>query len=503
LRREPLLTFAFLILHFAFFIMADVQKATNEFHAAEERVEERSRVFKKELGLRDLVLTQILYIVGLSWVGTAAKLDTAHIVFWVAAIILFYLPSAVVVIYLNKLMPLEGGLYQWAKLGLSDFVGFMVAWNLWLYVIILNSEIGLQLATNLSYAIGPSAAWLAGSKWFIAVGGFVIVGLMTVVSMLGLGVGKWIHNVGGIIMLIVFALLIGLPILSLMRGTIHEYHPLAITMPALTLLNLNILGKMGFGALGGFEYVGILAGECRDPVRSITRSVIIAAPIIALMFILGTSSVLAFVRPNDVDLLGPIPQVLSMGFSVFGFVARIISIVILALLGIRLAQASISFTGSTRLPMVAGWDRLLPAWFTRLHPKYRTPVNSIIFVGAMTLGIGLMSIIGVGQQEAYQLLQNSSGILYALTYLVMFSIPLIGLRGVKPRPPLWVKIVSASGLLMTLLYVTLSVFPIIDVESWLAFASKIIAVILIANIIGTAIFFIAKKRRERRGTGTA
>src|SRR3954471_24273031 len=196
----------------------DIQNATTEFHAEEERVEERSRVFKKELGLRDLVLTQILYIVGLSWVGTAAKLDTAHIVFWVAAIILFYLPSAVVVIYLNKLMPLEGGLYQWAKLGLNDFLGFMVAWNLWLYVIILNSEIGLQLATNLSYALGPSAAWLAGSKWFIAFGGFVIVGLMTIVSMLGLGVGKWIHNAGGIIMLIVFALLIGLPIISLARG---------------------------------------------------------------------------------------------------------------------------------------------------------------------------------------------------------------------------------------------------------------------------------------------
>ncbi|MDT5060758.1 MAG: glutamate:GABA antiporter [Acidobacteriota bacterium] len=477
------------------------ERATTELLAAEERVEERSRVFKKELGLRDLVLTQILYIVGLSWVGAAAKLSTAHIVFWLLAIILFYLPSAAVVVYLNRLMPLEGGLYQWAKLGLSDFVGFMVAWNLWLYVIVLNSEIGLQLATNLSYALGPKAAWLAGSKWFIAVSGCAIIGLMTLVSTRGLGVGKWIHNAGGLIILIVFALLIALPLLNLARGTISEYHPLAITMPALSLLNLNILGKMGFGALGGFEYVGILAGECRDPVRSINRSVLIAAPIIAVMFILGTSSVLAFVRPDNVDLLGPIPQVLSLGFSAFGFVARVVSVVILALLAIRLAQASISFTGSTRLPMVAGWDRLLPNWFTRLHPKHKTPVNSIIFVGIMTFVFGLMSIIGVGQQEAYQLLQNASGIFYALTYLVMFSIPLIGLSGI--RAPLWLKVVSVSGLLMTLLYVTLSVFPIINVESWFAFASKIIAVILVANIIGTGIFLFAKRRREQKSVPPA
>ena len=475
--------------------------ATTELRAAEERVEERSRVFKKELGLRDLVLTQILYIVGLSWVGAAAKLDTAHVVFWVLAIILFYLPSAVVVIYLNRMMPLEGGLYQWAKLGFNDFVGFMVAWNLWLFVIILNSEIGLQLATNLSYALGPNAAWLAGNKLFIAVSGCVIISMMTIVSMLGLGVGKWIHNAGGLVMLVVFALLLLLPLINLARGTINEYHPLAMTMPVLSLLNLNILGKMGFGALGGFEYVAILAGECRDPVRSINRSVLIAAPIIAVMFILGTSSVLAFVRPDDVDLLGPIPQVLSVGFGSFGFVARIISIVILALLGIRLAQASVQFTGNTRLPMVAGWDRLLPVWFTRLHPRYKTPVNSIVFVGVMTFLIGLMSIIGVGQQEAYQLLQNASGILYALTYVVMFAIPLIGLRGITPRPPVWVKIVSASGLLMTLLYVALSVFPIINVESWLAFTLKIVAVIVIANVIGTAIFLFAKNKRERRDDG--
>ncbi len=162
---------------------------STELRVAEERVEAHSAVFKKELGLSDLVLTQILYIVGLGWVGTAAKLGSAHVVFWLLAIALFYIPSAIVVIYLNRLMPLEGGLYQWARLGFNDFLGFMVAWNLWVYVIVLNSEIGLQLATNLSYAFGPRAAWLAGNKTFIAVSGCIVIGLLTLVSVLGLGVG--------------------------------------------------------------------------------------------------------------------------------------------------------------------------------------------------------------------------------------------------------------------------------------------------------------------------
>lgn len=78
---------------------------------------------------------------------------------------------------------------------------------------------------------------------------------------------------------------------------------------------------MGFGAFGGFEYVAIHAGECRDPVRSITRATAIAAPIIVLMFVLGTSSVLALVPNDRIDLIAPVPQLLSIGFGPLGAVA--------------------------------------------------------------------------------------------------------------------------------------------------------------------------------------
>src|SRR5215467_13266818 len=209
--------------------MTTKDNATAELRSAEQNIEAQSAVFKKELGLTDLVLTQILFIIGLSWVGAAAKLGPSHITFWLLAILLFYIPSAVVVIYLNRLMPLEGGLYQWAKLGFNEFTGFMVAWNLWLYVIVLTSEIGLQVATYLSYALGPSAAWLAKSKWVIAGSSFVIIGAMVVVSTIGLGVGKWIHNAGAVMMIVIFAALVALPILNWSRGSITEYRPLAIT----------------------------------------------------------------------------------------------------------------------------------------------------------------------------------------------------------------------------------------------------------------------------------
>src|SRR5262249_28065297 len=148
----------------------------------------------------------------------------------------------------------------------------------------------------------------------------------------------------------------------------------------------------------------------------------------------------------------------------------------------------------TRLPMVAGWDRMLPSWFSRLHPKYRTPANSIVVVGLASFGIASLSLIGVGQAEAFQLLFNASGIFYALTYVVMFGIPLVGLRGLSPRPPLWLRLASLSGLLMTVLYIVLSVFPIIKVESVATFALKITLMIVAMNIVGAGILFAARQR---------
>ncbi|MFL6231689.1 MAG: APC family permease [Thermoanaerobaculia bacterium] len=461
----------------------------------EERIEARSGVFKKELGLADLALTQVLFIVGLPWIGVAAKQGPSHVVLWLLAMLFFYLPSAVVVIYLNKVMPLEGGLYQWAKLGFNELLGFLVAWNLWLFAILNTSEIGLQVTQYLRYILGPSSEGLTSSRWFIGLISLALIGMLILLTTVGLGVGKWVHKAGGALMIATFFAILILPWLNLAHGSLPAYHPLAIEMPALSLLSFNLLGKMGFGALGGFEYVAIHAGECRDPVRSIRRSVALAAPVIAGMFILGTSSVLALIPRGEIDLIAPIPQVLSVGFRSLNLVVPIATLTIVALLGIRVAQSSVMFAGNTRLPMVAGWDRLLPGWFTRLHARYRTPVNSILFVGAATLVLGLMGLIGVGKQEAFQLLWNASGVFYALTYLVMFAIPLFGLRGVQPRPPLWLRVCALSGLLMTVLYVALSIVPIIQVESRLLFAVKISGLIGVTNILGLGIYLAAARRR--------
>ncbi len=457
--------------------------------AGDSSVAQHSTGLRKDLGLIDLTLTQILFVVGLPWVGVAAKQGTAHVVLWLTAIVLFYLPSAAVVIYLNRAMPLEGGLYQWAKLGFGELIGFLVAWNLWLFAILNTSEIGLQITQYFRYVAGPGSEWLTGDARVISAVNVAIITALVSLTIRGLSVGKWVHKAGGVLMLTTFAMVIALPWLSVAHGELPEFHPLAMTMPLMTVFTINIAAKMGFGALGGFEYVAIHAGECRNPEQAIARSVMFAAPVIALMFILGTSSVLALVPIDRIDLIAPIPQVLDQGFGPFGSANLVASITIAALLCIRMAQASVMFAGNTRLPMVAGWDGLLPSWFARLHSTYQTPINSILFVGAITLAFSILGLIGVGKQEAFQLLWNASGIFYGLTYLLMFALPLA-----DSRASAWVKIAALSGFAMTFLFVVISILPIVQVESRLLFAAKISGVIVLANAVGVAIFKTASKR---------
>jgi len=143
-------------------------------------MQEVAQQLKRELGLRDLVLTQILFVMGLTWFGTAAKLGPSHVTFWLLAVILFYIPSAIVVVHLSRLMPIEGGVYQWAKIRFDPRIGFLVAWNLWIYAMILMSEVGLHVATNIAYATG--AQWMVESKWFIALASVVVIGAIGALS---------------------------------------------------------------------------------------------------------------------------------------------------------------------------------------------------------------------------------------------------------------------------------------------------------------------------------
>jgi len=459
--------------------------------SGEAAVQARSAGLRRELGLLDLVLAQILLVVIPDFFGTAVKAGPAHVVLWLAAMMLFFVPLALIVAHLNRLMPLEGGLYEWARLAFNDQIGFLVAWNLWLFIMLYVAVIGLVTTTFVAYAV-PSLGWIADNKWAILAALVVLIALQMLVAGVGLGVGKWVNNAGSIAVLITVGVLVALPLVNAQHRTLAPFHPLRLVAPPLTVFTLSIFSKMTFGALSGFEYVAIFAGESRNPARNIGHSILIAAPIIALIYIFATSAILAYVSPDAVDVIGPIPQALRLGFGTLG--AVIVPVAIFLLLANYLSTFSLYFSASARLPMVAGWDHLLPAWFSRLHARFKTPVNSILFLGGATLAAGVAALIGVGEQEAYELLLTWGFTFYGVAYLALFAIPLLAPKASGIRPRLALRVAAASGFLVTLLFVVLSIFPIIRVESESRYSLKIAGVVLGANFIGWMIYRAGQRR---------
>jgi glutamate:GABA antiporter len=196
-----------------------------------------------------------------------------------------------------------------------------------------------------------------------------------------------------------------------------------------------------------------------------------------------------------VDVVGPIPQVLRLSTHAFGVAGFLGPFAIVLLFVNYPTSFSVYFSGSARLPMVAGWDHLLPEWFTRLHARRKTPLNSIIFLGAVTLAGSAAALLGVGPNEAYELLLTWGFTFYGIAYLALFAIPFLSPKDRGLRPGIWLQVAAISGFLMTLLYVVLSIFPIIDVESSSHYSLKIAAVVLGANLLGWMIYRAGQQKR--------
>ena len=214
------------------------------------------------------------------------------------------------------------------------------------------------------------------------------------------------------------------------------------------------------------------------------------------MFILGTSSVLGMVPNDEIDLIAPIPQLLSVGFGPLGAVAAIVPLTLSAMIAIRFAQASVNFAGSTRLPMVAGWDDLLPAWFTRLNAAVQDagqfdPLRRRGDAAAQRARPDWRRQAG-GVPAAVELRRD---LLRADLSRDVRGAALRTAAGAV-RPPWWMKLCALSGLLMTGLYVSLSVLPIIPVGSRTAFALKIVGLIVVTNLVGVALY-VSGRRRAR------
>jgi amino acid transporter len=462
---------------------------------------------RRELGLWDLVPMQILLVVGITWAGNAAHVGGTHVWFWLAAILTLFVPLAAVVGWCAQVWPYEGGVYQWVKFSFGPFAGFLGAWNFAMWSLMAISTIGILTATSLSYGLGPRAAWMENSHLLIVALTIGLFALILLINIPGFGIGRWVAHFGTAVTVLVTVLLLGLlffhPGASAAHPHVSPQAPFSFAAPVITLMTVNLFSKIAMNALSGLEQVAVFAGETRDAGRTILRSAWIAAPIIAVIYILMTGSMLAYTPAEKVDLTGPIPQVLAAAFGPpssnsgvnWGVLLGRGTIFVLAIA--LIAQFAVIVAETSRLPMVAGWDSLVPAWFTCLHPRWRTPTRSLAVIVTAAILLGLAATAGAGAQEALQLISSAGNLLYGVYYILLFAIPLAVGDRAGVRPGFWLKLAGVSGLLVTVLSMVFNLMPIVDVSSTWTFAVKVVATAAALNGVGIAVYWWGTRPRRK------
>ncbi len=454
-----------------------------------------SQGLKRELKLRDLVLMQVLLVVALNFTGYAAKQGASQVVLWVIALALFYVPLAFVVMKLSRMIPLEGGVYQWVKQGISPFAGYMAGWSFAVWGICSVGTFGSQLAEGFGNAGGSNWAWMGTSKAFALLLILLLSALALGMNLGGLHLTRWVSGGAGLLTIGVFAMLLWLLGKAWMSAKPLAPVAFSIALPGFSLLTVNVFSKMTLFALSGFEQCAIFTEECRKPKNDVARSVVIAAPLIAVIYIGTTCTLLAYLRPANVDLAAPLAQAFRAGFGDSG-VGRILTLIAVGAFSATFVASGIVLVGMlSRLPMVAGWDGVLPGWWSEL--RRGSPAKAIAAVAGGVAVMGAASLFGAHNQEAVQALSAVACGSYCIMYLLLFGTVVFGFRATEWRPGMAVRAAALVAFCAVLPCLGLQLVPIGEVPSPMVFGLKVIVAILLANGLGAFLYWRGMLRKKR------
>jgi len=461
---------------------------------------------RREMGFWDVLLFNIATVLGPRWVAAAAHNGTSSISLWILAAVLFFVPMALVINELSSRFPEEGGLYVWSKEAFGDFHGFVAGWTYWVYTIFYFPGLLLASTSMSAYVIGGKGAELAQDRIYLLVGSLGLLFIAVMLNIIGLNVGKWLQNAGGVSTYLPLLILVAIGgVIWLKHGSVTHF-TLSNIMPTWNWDTVNFWSQIAF-AFTGLELVSAMSGEIREPRRTLPRAALTAAALIAAMYIVGTLSVLALVPAGEVDPKSGVFHAITVGSVALkiGFVG------VLAALLVTIGNAGgvgSTVAGIARVPFVVGIDRYLPKAFGKIHPRWKTPYVSIIVQAIASALVLLLSQINETTRGAYQAVIDITIILYFIPFLYMFAaaIKLAGRpdRMANPHAVLvpggktgvWVACSLAFS--VTLLSIIVSVFPPGDSSNRKLFLIKVVGTTVLAVAVGLILYFwgAAKKRSE-------
>lgn len=451
---------------------------------------------KRVLGQWDLVLLFVVAVANLNIVPVVAAGGAITVWLWLLALVLFFWPQGIAVIELSHRYPGEGGVYLWTKERFGAFHGFMSGWCYWTNNIFYIPTLLLYLVGISVYIGGARFHALGDNKVYVFSMAIALLAVLVALNIRGLGVGKWVNNLGAIGTAVAAVALIGLAgIVLVQKGS------------SLSLASFRVAGAdwrliSSFGvicfALVGLELGSMMGDEIRDPRRTVPGAVFWGGIASGLLYIGATLAVLLALPQKKIGAVQGILQAISSmaeGVGVGWMVPALALVLSISIAGI----ASAWLSGSARVPFVAGLDRYLPAELGRLHPRFGTPYVALT-VHAILSGLFVaMSFFGATVEQAYKTMLDLAVVLQLVPFLYVYA-ALIDLarssvegEGRYSRGTLWLA--GLSGFLTTALGMIVAFIPQRGGEPVWLFETKLSAGCIFFLGLAAFFFFFYSRRK--------
>lgn len=385
---------------------------------AEETVTPKSQL-RRTMGFWDVLLFNIAAVLGPRWIAAAAHNGTSSISLWILAAVLFFLPTALIIIELSTRFPAEGGLYVWSKEAFGDFHGFVAGWSYWIYTFfyfpgLLTASVAMSV-----YIGGPKWGHLASSPFYLLWASLGLLAVAVVLNLVGLDIGKWLQNAGGVSTYAPLLMLLGIGwYMAAHNGSATQFS-WKTSLPHWNWDTVNFWSNIAF-AFTGMELVCAMSEEVREPRKTFPRAIYASAGLIAVIYIVATIALLALLPADKTDVRNGVFQGISSGSALLGIGWFGVVAALLVTVG-NAGGVGATVAGVARIPFVAGIDRYLPSFFGKIHPRWKTPWISILIQAGISAVILVFSQLGTTVVEAYQFLVDMSVILYFIPFLYMYA----------------------------------------------------------------------------------
>jgi glutamate:GABA antiporter len=447
----------------------------------------------------DLVLLFVVAVFNLNVVPSIAANGGVTVWLWIISLLLFFWPQGIAVIELAHRYPGEGGVYLWAKEVFGDFHGFLSGWCYWTNNMMYVPTIMLYFVGVSVFVLGPGHQALADNKVFALGASIVLLAILVVLNVIGLGVGKWINNLGAIGTFFAAAVLIGLGVFIWLRFgttvTAADFH-----IPVNPRFVLNSFGVICFG-LVGLELASVMGDEIENPARILPGAVAWGGVLSGLLYLGATVTLLIAVSREDISVLQGIVQAVSHMAARVGaswVVPPFAFLLSLSIAGIGSAWLA----GSARIPFVAGLDSYMPAWLGRVHPEFSTPYAALIVHASVSMILVVVNFSSAGVQETFQKLLSLAVVLQLVPFLYTFGALLKISSGASFQKGQYGRgtlvFAGASGLVTTSLGIALAFFPAAQITSVLSYEVWMFGGTLLFVGLAAFFFFVYGRRKAAR-----